>query len=157
PIRAPIAGVVVQFQAKLGQFIKAEDPLFEVHDLSRPVIRGHVAESELPRVLRAEQARVRLAADPGFRATGRVVRRAQVVGDADRTLSVWVELSEAPGRLLEGMLARLTLLVGQGKPVLAVRREAVVKDGGRTVVFVRQVDGVYSPRPVVVGAGDDEF
>jgi cobalt-zinc-cadmium efflux system membrane fusion protein len=158
PIRAPIGGSVVHFQAKLGQFVKAEDPLFEVHDLSRPVIRGYVAEAELPRVLRADRARVRLPADPSFLALGRVVRRGQVVGDTDRTLSVWVELPEAPAQvLLEGTLARLTLLVGNGRPVLAVRREAVVRSGGLTVVFVRQTDGGYAPRAVTVGAGDDEF
>src|SRR5262249_27756979 len=138
PIRAPINGTVVNFAAKLGQFVKTEDPLFEVHDLSRPVIRGYVAERELPNVAVGQRARVRLAADPKFLAEGEVVRTGQVFGSTDRTLSVWVELSRPPSQaLLYGMAVRLTLLTGESQPVLAVRREAVLREGSRAYVFVR--------------------
>src|SRR5262249_20844042 len=50
PVRSPIAGVVVSFDRVLGQAIKAEEPLFTVHDLSRPSIQAHIGERELGRV-----------------------------------------------------------------------------------------------------------
>src|SRR5262249_41023731 len=59
PIRAPIAGVIVNFPAKLGQYVKAEDPIFEIHDLSRPVFQGYVTERDLPKIAIGQQARVR--------------------------------------------------------------------------------------------------
>ena len=36
PIRSPLDGVVVSFDRVLGQAVKAEEPLFAVHDLTRP-------------------------------------------------------------------------------------------------------------------------
>jgi hypothetical protein len=55
------------------------------------------------------------------------------------------------------MLARPTLVVGQTRPVLAVRREAVVRTGTRAHVFVRQSDGVFARRDVETGTGDDRY
>jgi multidrug efflux pump subunit AcrA (membrane-fusion protein) len=48
PVRAPISGTVVRFQAALGQAVKPEAPLFEVHDLSQVTLRAHVPERQLP-------------------------------------------------------------------------------------------------------------
>ncbi|OAI55145.1 hypothetical protein AYO44_00070 [Planctomycetaceae bacterium SCGC AG-212-F19] len=158
PIRAPIAGVVVNFPAKLGQFVKAEDPLFELHDLSRPLLHGYIAEADLPRVAVGQMVRIQLTADPGFLAEGKVVRLGQVLGSTDRALSVWVELSEPPKQtLLAGMMARLTILTGEAPPVLAVRRTAVLVEGSRSYVFVRQPDGAFARRAVETGRTDDQF
>lgn len=158
PIRAPIAGVVVNFPAKLGQFVKTEDPLFELHDLSRPLLHGYLSERDLPRVALGQTARVGLAADPGFLAQGKVVRLGQVLGEADRSLSVWVELAEPPGQpLLAGMLARLTLLEREGPPVRVVPRDAVLTVGSRAYVFVRQEDGAFIRRPVETGRANDQL
>jgi RND family efflux transporter MFP subunit len=158
PVRAPIAGTIVSFQAKLGQFVKAEEPLFEIHDLSRPLVRGYVSERELPMVSLKQQVRVRLTAEPAFLAEGSVVSSGQVFGGTDRTLSVWVELKEAPSQtLLYGMLARLTLVSGQAKPVLAVPRAALLREGNRSYVFVRQADGSFTRRTVDTGKSDDRL
>src|SRR5581483_10969856 len=50
PVRAPIAGVVVNFDKVLGQAVAAHEPLFEVHDLSAPLVRGFASERDLGRV-----------------------------------------------------------------------------------------------------------
>jgi RND family efflux transporter MFP subunit len=158
PIRAPIGGVIVSFQAELGHFVKAEEPLFEIHDLSRPVIRGYVTERELPRIAIGQTARIRLPANQNFLAEGTVVRSGQVFGSTDRTLSVWVELKEPPKQpLLYGMLARLTLVAGEGKTTLTVPRQALLREGSRSYVFVRQADGAFARRRVEMGQADDQF
>jgi cobalt-zinc-cadmium efflux system membrane fusion protein len=158
PIRAPIAGVIVSFSARLGQFVKVEDPLFEIQDLSHPLIRGYVSERDLYRVAVGQKARVRLTADGAFRAEGTVIRSGQVFGSEDRTLSVWVELKEPERRtLLPGMMARLTLMVAEPKNMLAISKEAVLREGSRAYVFVRGPDGVFSRRLVETGASDDAF
>jgi RND family efflux transporter MFP subunit len=160
PVRAPIAGAVVRFQAVLGQAVRAEEPLFEIHDLSEPLVRGYVSERQLAAVRLGQSARVRLLADPGFAADAVVVRSGQVFGVEDRTVSVWAQLSDETklrAGLLDGMLARLVLVVAESPPTLAAPREALLRDGSRTYLFVRQPDGLFQRRLVQTGRGDDRY
>jgi membrane fusion protein, heavy metal efflux system len=156
PVRAPLDGVVVSFDRVLGQAVKAEEPLFEIHDLSRPLVQGFVAEAELARVRLSQAVRVRFTAEPGFVAEGTVVRSGRVVGTEDRTLSVWVEQREQPPRLLlNNQLARLVLTVGRPAPTLAVPLGAVGREGTRAFVFVEKEDGSFERRAVETGRADD--
>ena len=156
PVRSPIDGVVVGFDRTLGQAVRAEEPLFAVHDLTRPVIQGYVSESDLGRV-RVGQ-RVRVAGDPAFLAEGTVARSGRVFGPDSRTLSVWVELDRPPAQpLRHNQLARLTLVLGQPRPALAVPRSALVYEGTRAYAFVRKPDGAFERQPVELGRADGRF
>jgi membrane fusion protein, heavy metal efflux system len=158
PVRAPLAGVVVTFNRALGEAVAARAPLFEVHDLSRPWVRGLVPEHDVARVRPGQAVRVRTVADPGSVATGRVARSGGTLAGDARVLSVWVELDTAPERpLLHNQLAGLTVVVGQRPPVLAVPRSAVAADGTATFVFVRRPDGVFDRRAVETGPADDRL
>src|SRR5581483_9003135 len=64
PLRAPIGGRIVQFNKVLGQTVKAEEPLFEVHDLSHVWVQGYLFERDVARVHAGQNVRVRLVADP---------------------------------------------------------------------------------------------
>lgn len=159
PVRSPIAGVVVNFDKVLGQAVAAHEPLFEVHDLSAPPVRGFVSERDLGRVTPGRPARVRLVADPGFVAAGRVVRSGRTVGADTRSLAVWVELDAGPatGRFLHNQLATVTVVLGSRPPAVAVPRPAVVTDGAATFVFVQKPDGAFDRRAVETGPADDRF
>lgn len=158
PVRAPLSGVIVSFDKVLGQAVAAHEPLFEVHDLERPLVRGFVSERDVGRVRPGQSARVRLAADPGFVGTGRVVRSDRTVSTGGRTLSVWVELDEHPKEpLLHNQLAQLTVVGAPHPPVLAVPRGALVSDGSAAFVFVRAADGSFERRAVETGRADDRF
>jgi len=158
PVRSPIDGVVVGFDRTLGQAVKAEEPLFAVHDLTRPVIQGYVSERDLGRVRVGQRVRVRVSGDPAFLAEGTVARSGRVFGPDSRTLSVWVELDRPPAQpLRHNQLARLTLVLGQPQPVLAVPRSALVYEGTRAYAFVRQPDGAFERLSVELGRADDRF
>jgi membrane fusion protein, heavy metal efflux system len=158
PVRAPIAGVVMQFDKALGQVIKAEEPLLEIHDLSQAWIQGFVSEQEFPQVRLGQQVRVRLVADPTFQAEGQVVRSARIFGTENRTLAVWVEVKGQPkGGWQHNLLARLTLTLGKPAPVLAVPQAAVVQEGTRAFIFVQKPDGVFDRRAVILGRADDRY
>jgi RND family efflux transporter MFP subunit len=156
PVRAPLDGVVVSFDRVLGQAVKAEEPLFEVHDLSRPLVQGFVSEAGLARVRLGQAVRVRFTAEPGFVAEGTVVRSGRLFGTDDRTLSVWVELRDSPPRpLLNNQLARLALTVDRPGPTLAVPLAAVARELTRAFVFVEKEDGSFERRSVETGRADD--
>jgi RND family efflux transporter MFP subunit len=158
PVRAPISGHAVRFLGVLGQAVKADDPLFEIHDLSGIWVQGHVPERELARVRLDQPARVTLAADPNFTADAVVRRSARVFDAEDRTLSIWAQLGSAPKRPLPvGMLARLNLIVSEPAPTLAVPLDAIWRDGSGTYLFVKRPGGVFERRPVRTGRSDDRF
>lgn len=158
PIRAPIDGAVVHFDKVMGQVVKAEEPLFEIHDLSRAWVQGYLSERDVSQVRVGQRARVRLTADPNFLAEGTVVRSGRVLGIENRTLAVWVELDkklETP--LQHNMLARVTLTLRQPEPTLAVPREAVGHEGTRASLFIQKPDGALERRWVETGRADDRF
>ncbi|MBL8799270.1 MAG: efflux RND transporter periplasmic adaptor subunit [Planctomycetia bacterium] len=158
PLRAPINGAVVHFDKVLGQAIKAEEPLFEIQDLSRVWVQVYLSEREVPLVRLGMPARVRLAADPNFLGAGKVVRSSRIVGAENRTLAVWVEL-DAPAKtdLQHNMLARLSLTQRKPAPALAVPLSALFTDGTRSYLFVQRPDGIFDRRLVDTGRTDDRF
>jgi cobalt-zinc-cadmium efflux system membrane fusion protein len=156
PVRAPISGTVVSFDGMLGQAVKAEGPLFTVHDLSRPLFVGHLSEAESARVRIGQRVRVRLSADPAFVGQGQIARSGRTFGTESRTLAVWVEPSATPSRpLRDGQLARLTAVLEEGTPRLAVPLSAIVREGARAFVFVRKEDNSFERREVALGRADD--
>ncbi|HJT77213.1 MAG TPA: efflux RND transporter periplasmic adaptor subunit, partial [Gemmataceae bacterium] len=156
PVRAPISGIVVNFDKVLGQAVRAEEALAEIHDLSRPWVQAFVPEAELARVRIGQKARVRFVSDPNAALAGTVVRSGRVFGPQDRTLSVWVELERFPEQpLRHNQMARVTLAVRQFPPALAVPLAALVREGTQAFVFVRKADGTFDRRAVEMGRADD--
>jgi len=157
PVRATVAGTVVSFDRVVGQSVRADEPLFEVHDLIRPWIQGFVSEKELGSVRIGQPARIRLIGDPGVVLEGRVARSGRTFGATDRTLSVWVELNgDPPVPLRHNQMARLSLVVDGYPPTLAVPLEAIYREGTQAFAFVASGD-TFERRAVVLGRADDHF
>jgi multidrug resistance efflux pump len=109
PVRAPTAGLIVGFHVVPGQVVHRDEPLFEIHDLSRVWVKGYVYECDVSRVEPGQGARVHFPAYPDLEAIGKVVRVSPLMDDNERVLPVWVELANPEHRLKDGMLARITL------------------------------------------------
>jgi RND family efflux transporter MFP subunit len=160
PIKAPIGGAVVHFfHAGLGHAVKADEPLFEIHDVAHPLVRAFVSERQLPGLRLGQPARIRLLADPSTVADATVVRSSQAFGEDDRTLSVWLEPKPPPDApaWLHGMLARSTVVLAESEPILAVPQEAVLWEGTQAHLFVQKDDGSFERRQVQTGRGDDSL
>jgi RND family efflux transporter MFP subunit len=158
PVRAPIAGHVVRLRAVLGQALKAEEPLFEVHDLNGAAVRAYVPERLLASVREGQRGRVQFVADTALSADAVVARSDRAVSPDGRVLSVWAELTKPPASPLpDGALARLAVEVGEPVMVLAVPRDAVLWEGTQPYLFVRGADGAFERRAVRTGRGDDRL
>jgi Cu(I)/Ag(I) efflux system membrane fusion protein/cobalt-zinc-cadmium efflux system membrane fusion protein len=156
PVRAPIDGVVTEFDKVLGHVIRADEPVFEIHDLSQVWVQALISERDMPRIRLGQTARVRLVADPTEAISGTVVRSGRSVGADDRTLAVWIELTQMPRISVQhNMLARVTVEIGTASSLLAVPREAVVREGTRAYVFVQKEDSTFERRFVQLGRSDD--
>ena len=112
PVRAPTSGRIVSFNVVPGQVVHRDEPLFEIHDLSRVWVKGYVFERDASRVDLGQAANVRFPAYPELEASGTVVRISPTMDEKERVLPVWVEVANAEHLLKDGMLARVTLLAG---------------------------------------------
>ncbi len=158
PVRAPMDGVVVHFDRVLGQVVRADEPLFEIHDLSQAWIEAFVGERDSAQVQVGQTARIQLVAHPGLEITGKVARMGPVVGTDSRTQAAWIEFQNPASLTLQhNMLARVTLTTERPPPHLAVPQDALVRDGLRSFVFVRKSDGTFDRRRVELGRADDRF
>lgn len=156
PVRAVSAGTVVRFDKILGQGIKAEEPIFEVHDGRGARVEAFLAERDVSRVRPGFKARVRLVGRPDLVLAGTVAPGGRLVTADDQALSAWVDL-DAAGPLKRGELARIDIVLTSAAPRLAVPRTAVLEESVRRFVFVRKADGEWERRPVVTGGADDRF
>lgn len=110
PVRAPMDGRIVNFNVVPGQVVHRDEPLFEIHDLSRAWVKGHVFERDADRVQLGQAAQVRFAAYPELQALGKVVRISPTLDESERVLPVWVEVANPAHLLKAGMLASVSLL-----------------------------------------------
>lgn len=158
PLRSPVDGYVVRFDKMLGHVVRADEPLFEIHDLSTVRVEAFISERELSRIRIGQKCRVRLIASPETVAIGTVVRSGQVIGERNRTLSVWIELENSPLESpLHGMLAKVSLTMAEHQVPLAVPLAAIIRDGTKSFVFVQKKDASFERRHVIVGRFDDQY
>jgi len=158
PVRAPISGLLIDFDRLLGQVVQPEQSLFEVHDPGRARILGFVSERDSSRIHTGQTVRVRLTGRPGAILQGTVAGSSRSLGKDDRTMLIWVDLQSVPPEpLLQGMFASLTLDTGPAETTLAVPHAAIVRDGSRSFVFVRDPGGIFERRSVRTGRSDDVF
>jgi cobalt-zinc-cadmium efflux system membrane fusion protein len=158
PVRSPIDGVIVRLNKVLGEGVSADEAIIEVHDLSQPWIRAFLPEKFAPKVGIGADARVRLLAEPDFLGTGKVVRSSAMLGEVNRTLSLWIEFTgPKPPVLQRNLLVRASAIIGAHDSVLAVPLSAIIKEQARSYVFVQQKDGLIDRKHVELGRSDDRF
>jgi RND family efflux transporter MFP subunit len=154
PLRSSVDGSVVGFDKVLGHVVRSDEPLFEVHDVTRSFVEAFVAERDAARVTVGQAVRVRFASDDAVM-PGRVVRLANAVSPQSRTLSVWIQLDAADTWLPHNSLANITFIGPVRDARIAIPNTAILKEGSRRFVFVRGSDGTFTRRSVTIGRMDD--
>jgi Cu(I)/Ag(I) efflux system membrane fusion protein len=155
-LRAPASGVVVEKNVVEGARIMPGMDLYRIADLSTVWVEGDVYEKDLSLVSVGQQARVTLQSYPGRELEGVVTYVYPTVSPESRTGRVRVALANPGGLLKPGMYASLELAAPATRE-LVVPRSAVLATGERTLVFVRQTDGMLQPREIRTGLVDDSL
>ncbi len=155
-LRSPVPGVVVEKMVLAGQRIMAGESVYRVADLGTVWVEGEVFERDLALVRSGQRVSADFEAYAGERWNGSVTYIYPLVDPATRTTRIRVELRNPGFRLKPGMYATVRLPVAQRQRVLSVPRSAVLATGKRTLVFVRQPDGMLTPRDVVTGIASDD-
>jgi cobalt-zinc-cadmium efflux system membrane fusion protein len=150
-IRAPIAGTVLDRRASVGASVEAgSDPLLVLGEPGAVWVVAHVFERELPLVQPGALASVTLAS-LGAPVAARVESVGGAVDPQTRRGPIYLSVDDtAAPRLRAGMYASAEIEVGDaglGVPASAV----LVKDGGRTIVYVQRDARSFVARDVHIG------
>lgn len=150
PVTAPLAGVVIERKAVLGELAKTDEALFTVADLSTVWLEADIAEAQLARVRVGAEAKARVAAYPDEAFTGKVNHLGAVLNKETRTVKAIIQLDNAKGLLRPQMFATVSIRTGGERKVLAVPEGAVTLVRGQPTVFIEEAAG-FEARTVDLG------
>ncbi|MBS2039240.1 efflux RND transporter periplasmic adaptor subunit [bacterium] len=143
-LRAPVTGVVVARSVSIGQWVSAEQELFQIVDPRRLWLWLNLYENDFPKVHLGMLVRL-----PELGCQGRISYLAPQLEPGSRTQPIRVEINN-PGNLRIGMFGKAEILVGPSHRGLSVPLTAVQ---GQGTVFVSQ-NGQVEARKVQLGVED---
>ncbi|BCR03919.1 MexH family multidrug efflux RND transporter periplasmic adaptor subunit [Desulfuromonas versatilis] len=154
-IRAPFSGHVVRAVTELGQWVDEGEAVVELADLSTIQVMTPVPEQHLSQVKLGMQARVNFDALPGGDFSGEVTAVVPQADLASRTFPVQVSVANPEGKILAGMLARVTFMRDLDNPGLVIPKDAYVPrpDGGGYVVKIHRDTARIIPVELLQAAG----
>lgn len=150
-VRAPIAGVIAEVHATPGATVEAGEVLYRIVSLDRVNVVGNVSEQHLARLETTTAAEIEVPGLPGTVPTTRLVSVGRVVDPQKRTVPITFELAKPPASMALGQSVTLRLITPPRGAEVSVPANAVVDDGGQTIVFVQTGGESFERRPVKVG------
>ncbi len=156
---APIAGTVLQVNARMGQSVGTTDTLAVVGETEQVWLGVDVYERDVGKVHVGDDVRVSSIAFPGRVFEGKVDQLGSVIDPDRHVLDARIVLPNQDGALKPGMTANARILgeaAGDGGTALVVPRHAIQTIDGQPFVFIQHEPGKYEMRPVERGAELDD-
>lgn len=151
PVKAPIAGVVVERNVTVGESSSPSVPLFAVADVTRMWARLDVYEADVRDVAVGQPVVLHVAGRHGDPVGATLTWVAAHLDPRTRTLQARAELENPDGSLRANMFARAVVTVRDARPTVVVPRAAVQWEGCCNVVFVRKSATEFRPVKVHLG------
>ena len=155
-LTSPLAGVVSERRAQVGQSVGAQQVLYEVVDPSRVWAAIDVPERDLAVAVPGRAVRLRLDAFPDAIIEGVIAAVSPAVDPATRSARARVELDNAAGRLRANLYGAATIMGDVAEAAVSVPAAAVQRAGEAHLVFVREQVDQYVARRVRVVARQGE-
>jgi multidrug resistance efflux pump len=155
-LRAPITGYLVKKYVEVGTWVNRGNPVVDLVDIDPVYATGPVGERQIDLLRDGLQATIMVDALSGKRFQGKV---AHIIPQADpqsRTFPVKVRIPNRDGRLKSGMLARVTVTVGNARQGFLVPKDALVRRGADDVIFIVE-DGSAREYGVKIGRAFEGF
>ncbi|HEB98894.1 MAG TPA: efflux RND transporter periplasmic adaptor subunit [Thiotrichales bacterium] len=145
---SPQDGVVVADDFILGELAEPGRVLFEVTDESVLWVEARLNPEDASRVQIGAPAHV--SVDGSTWLEGEVIQRHHRLDETTRTQSLRIRIDNRDDLLHPGQFVEVKVQTGQGRPVVAVPRDAVVLMQGSFTVFKVEGDELH-PQPVETG------
>jgi len=149
-IRAPISGIVTERSVKAGNYIRNNDPMFQIVDLSSLKAVLYLPEKELSNVKKQQQVVVKIDALGDKIITGKIERIRPSIDSQTGTFKVVAQLDNSQNSLRAGMFGTIELVFDLHKNSLLIEQQAVITQDNRSHVFIVK-DNKAIQTPVIVG------
>jgi len=154
---SPANGVVIDLSVRDGVYIKPEDAVMAIADLSSVWMQAEIFESQADWVRRGQSAEARLEYLPGEVFAGQVDYVYPVLDPRTRTLRVRLRFENPEERLKPNMYARVTIYGRTHQDALTIPRDAVIRGAGNDRVVLALGDGRFQVAEVMTGIESGEW
>ena len=153
-LRAPVAGVVIERSAVVGQMLDPAVPAFRIGNLATLWLTVHAFERDAVRIRQGVTARISFPALPGQDFQGTVTMTGHHVETESRTVPIRIDVRNRRNLLRPGMSASATLPVGEtDAAILTVPVVSVQRVDNEWCVFLPRDPGHFEVRRI--GRGRD--
>jgi len=155
PLVSPIAGVVSERLAQIGQTVDATTTVFTVLDTSRLWIELDLYEKDVTKVSLGQSLRVFNPSAPQWTKEAKVIHVGSSVDAQNRTVTVRAEIA-GEASLKPGMFVKAEIVIGAARAGLIVPREAVADEPTGKCVYIEWPDNQGWERHLVIVLASDE-
>lgn len=150
-LRAPFSGIISRRAVEVGDYATPGAAIYTLVDDSRLKLVVGLAPADGAALTVGDKATVTVASTAGTRRLpARVHLVRPVVDSATRRLEVELSMDNKDGHLRPGLSARVSIPVGQPRPLLLVSSGAVVEQAGSHHVYLSR-QGLATRVPVTLG------
>jgi Cu(I)/Ag(I) efflux system membrane fusion protein len=155
-VRAPVGGSIVANRVRVGEWVKAEDSLYQIAPLDELWFDAQVFEPDIGTLKPGQVIRITTKAFPGESFDGKLAFIGRSLDPVNRTIPVRFIVANAKRRLLPNLSGEGRWEVSVGS-ALTVPNSAVLDLGTRRLVYVQKQKGAYVPRAVRTGQVADHY
>lgn len=156
---APIDGIITSVDAKVGQTVAGSTlapgiPAIKMISDQKFQVETYVAETEIGKIKIGDQANITLDAyspDNIFPAEVIGIDPAAAVIKGVSAYKVTLQFHNEDSRILSGMGANIAIFDEKHSNVLAVPKNSVLNDNGKTYVLVKTADGQFKKTEIKTG------
>jgi len=138
-VRAPISGVVVSRDIKLGQHVNSGDTTFRVTDTTNLVAHLKIPQSELSKFSAGHEVEIGVDSMPDDIFVATIARISPTIDVRNGTFRATAYVNNQSGLLAPGMFGRFDIAYEKHSDALVIPAAAVIEEDNQTVVYV--VDG----------------
>jgi len=154
-VRSPIAGNVAERFLEVGSLASPQTAVARIVNIGKVKVEVGLIDDEVKQVRVGQRVVLQVDAFPDEVFVGQVTAVGRQADAQTLTFPVRVEWENSDGRLLPGMISRVSIRVEQHKGVLVVPREVIHDEGGRLAVFT-VADLLAEKRFLTLGPGEKE-
>ncbi len=148
---APQDGVVSSLNVRDGMFVKPENQIATLADLSTVWVTAEIFERQSGWVEVGQPAEVRFSYLPGEKFKGQVEYVYPNLDQMTRALTVRLKFDNPGETLKPNMFGDVYIFSGAKENIIVVPRESVIRTGTSERVILAKGEGRFEPREVITG------
>lgn len=159
PVKSPIEGAVEEVNVKTGQFVQAQNSMFEIVNTEHVHADLMVFEKDVAKIRVGQKVNFTVESLPGTELTAEIISVSQTFEEEPKAVHVHAEIHNKPENLIPGMYVRGRILVDETR-MRALPEDALGRDGENFFAFRAEREGdawSFKPVPVIPGASDGKW